>query len=68
MNSDEIKGKFEKAKGDVKERISGARKDRAGQAEGMGEQIKGKVREGAGKLESEMDREKGRREVKEGEE
>ncbi len=68
MNSDEIKGKAEQVKGDIKERISGARKDRGGQLEGMADQLKGKVREGAGKLQSEMEREKGRREVKEGEE
>ena len=68
MNSDEMKGKLQKAKGDVKERIAGARKDRAGQAEGIADQIKGKIREGAGKIESELDRERGRREVKEGEE
>ncbi len=67
MNSDELKGKFEQAKGDVKERIAGASKDREGQAEGMGEQLKGKIREGVGKAESEIDKEKGRREVKEGE-
>lgn len=67
MNSDELKGKIEQAKGDVKQRIAGANKDRGGQAEGMADELKGKLREGAGKIESELDKEKGRREVKEGE-
>lgn len=58
MNKDRIKGKAEQIKGDVKERIGGASKDRSTQAEGWIEQKKGKIREGVGKLEDEMKRER----------
>ncbi len=62
MNSDELKGKFEKVKGDIKERISGASKDRKGQLEGMADQAKGTIRETIGNAESEIDKARGRRE------
>ena len=58
MNKDRIKGKIEQIKGDLKERIGGATKDRSTQAEGWMENKKGKVRERLGKLEDEASRER----------
>ena len=58
MNKDRIKGKFEQIKGDLKERIGGLTKDRSTQAEGFAENKKGKVREGLGKIEDDMSRER----------
>jgi uncharacterized protein YjbJ (UPF0337 family) len=40
------KGKLEEIKGDVKERIGGATKDRDLQTEGWAEEKKGKIRQG----------------------
>jgi uncharacterized protein YjbJ (UPF0337 family) len=40
------KGKIEEIKGDVKERIGGATKDREMQGEGWAEEKKGKIRQG----------------------
>jgi uncharacterized protein YjbJ (UPF0337 family) len=58
VNKDQIKGKIEEIKGDVKERIGGATKDRSTQAEGFFENKKGKVREGLGDAEEELRRER----------
>ncbi len=55
MKKDEIKGKVEQIKGDIKERIGGASKDRSTQAEGFVEGKKGKVRSAVGTLESELE-------------
>ena len=57
MNKDQIKGKLEKIKGDVKERIGGASKDRSTQAEGWAENKKGKLREGVGDVKEDIERE-----------
>ena len=53
MNKDRIKGKMEEIKGDVKERIGGATKDRSTQAEGWMENKKGKIQGGSAKLKDE---------------
>ncbi len=60
MNKDQIKGKIEEIKGDVKERIGGATKDRSTQAEGFLENKKGKVRGSVGDVKEEMERERDR--------
>lgn len=57
MNKDQIKGKVEQIKGDVKERIGGATKDRSTQGEGWLEKKKGEVREGVGDVKEEIKRE-----------
>jgi uncharacterized protein YjbJ (UPF0337 family) len=44
VNKDQIKGKIEEIKGDLKERIGGATKDRSTQGEGFLENKKGKLR------------------------
>lgn len=44
--SERSKGKMEEIKGDVKERIGGATKDRDLQAEGWAEEKKGQIRQG----------------------
>jgi uncharacterized protein YjbJ (UPF0337 family) len=54
VNKDQIKGKIEQIKGEVKERIGGASKDRSTQAEGFFENKKGKVREGMGDVKEEL--------------
>jgi uncharacterized protein YjbJ (UPF0337 family) len=51
VNKDQIKGKIDEIKGDVKERIGGATKDRSTQAEGWVENKKGKVQGGLGDME-----------------
>ena len=48
MNKDQIKGKLEEIKGDLKERIGGAAKDRSTQAEGFAENKKGKIQKAFG--------------------
>jgi uncharacterized protein YjbJ (UPF0337 family) len=53
MDKDRIKGKIEEIKGDVKERIGGATKDRSTQAEGWLENKKGKVRGAFGEAKDE---------------
>ncbi len=57
MNKDQIKGKVEEIKGDVKQRIGGATKDRSTQAEGWAEEKKGQIRKGVGDLKEEVKRE-----------
>jgi uncharacterized protein YjbJ (UPF0337 family) len=54
VNKDQIKGKVEQIKGDVKERIGGASKDRSTQGEGFMEEKKGKLREGYGNVKDEL--------------
>jgi uncharacterized protein YjbJ (UPF0337 family) len=54
VNKDQIKGKIEEIKGDVKERLGGASKDRSTQAEGFMENKKGKVRGAAGDMEERL--------------
>jgi uncharacterized protein YjbJ (UPF0337 family) len=58
VNKDRIKGKIEQIKGDVKERIGGASKDRSTQAEGFVEDKKGKIREGMGEVKEDLERER----------
>ncbi len=53
MDKDRIKGTVEEIKGDIKERVGGATKDRSTQGEGMLDQAKGKVQGGFGKLKDE---------------
>ncbi len=60
MNKDQIKGKIEEIKGDVKERIGGATKDRSTQAEGWLENKKGKLQSGVGDLKEDAERERER--------
>jgi uncharacterized protein YjbJ (UPF0337 family) len=56
MNKDQIKGKIEEIKGDIKERIGGATKDRSTQAEGWMENKKGKLQQGVGNVKEELDK------------
>lgn len=58
MNKDKIKGKIDEIKGDIKERIGGASKDRSTQAEGWVENKKGKLQGGMGDVKEEMDRDR----------
>jgi uncharacterized protein YjbJ (UPF0337 family) len=58
MNRDELKGKMREVKGDVKERVGGATKDRSTQAEGFVERQAGKLQKNIGKTESELERER----------
>ncbi len=51
MNRDQIKGKIEEIKGDIKKRIGGASEKPGTQAEGWMEEKKGQVRKGVGDLE-----------------
>ncbi|WP_242337923.1 MULTISPECIES: CsbD family protein [Anaeromyxobacter] len=57
MNKDQIKGKIEEIKGDVKQRIGGATKDRSTQGEGWLEEKKGQIRQGVGDLKEKVKRE-----------
>lgn len=56
MNKDQIKGKIDEIKGDIKERIGGASKDRSTQAEGWLENKKGKLQGGAGDVKDELEK------------
>jgi uncharacterized protein YjbJ (UPF0337 family) len=58
VNKDQIKGKFQKIKGDIKERFGGASKDRSTQAEGWVEQKKGSIRSGVGDVKEELRKER----------
>jgi uncharacterized protein YjbJ (UPF0337 family) len=58
MDKDRIKGKIEQVKGEVKERIGGATKDRSTQAEGILEKKKGEIREGYGEAKDEIRKER----------
>jgi uncharacterized protein YjbJ (UPF0337 family) len=57
MNEDQIKGKIEEIKGDVKERIGGATKDRKTQAEGFVEEKKGQLRKEIGDVREDLEKE-----------
>jgi len=61
MDKDRIKGKVEEIKGDVKQRIGGASKDRSTQAEGWLEEKKGQIRGGVGEAKDEARAERERR-------
>jgi uncharacterized protein YjbJ (UPF0337 family) len=54
VNRDQIKGKMQEIKGDVKKRIGGATNDPGKQAEGWVEEQKGKIRKGVGNLEEDV--------------
>jgi uncharacterized protein YjbJ (UPF0337 family) len=58
MDKDRIKGKIDEIKGDIKERVGGASKDRSTQAEGFVENKKGKVQGGFGEMKDEMKRDR----------
>jgi uncharacterized protein YjbJ (UPF0337 family) len=58
MDKDRIKGKIEEIKGDVKQRIGGATKDRSTQAEGWVEEKKGQIRGGVGEMKDEVRKER----------
>jgi uncharacterized protein YjbJ (UPF0337 family) len=58
VNKDKIKGKMEEIKGDVKERIGGATKDRSTQAEGWAEEKKGQIRGEVGEMKDDLNRER----------
>ncbi len=62
MDKDQIKGKVEEIKGDIKERIGGATKDRSTQAEGWAENKKGKVRGAVGDVKDELKKDRAARE------
>jgi uncharacterized protein YjbJ (UPF0337 family) len=49
MNRDEMEGKWDQAKGKVKENVGRAINDRDMETEGAGDQAKGNVQEGFGK-------------------
>ncbi len=68
MDKDRIKGKMEEIKGDVKQRIGGASKDRSTQGEGFVEEQKGKLKSGIGKLKDEVRAEQEKRREPEKEE
>jgi uncharacterized protein YjbJ (UPF0337 family) len=54
MDKDRIKGKIEEIKGDVKQRIGGATKDRSTQGEGWLEEKKGQIRGKVGEMKDEV--------------
>jgi uncharacterized protein YjbJ (UPF0337 family) len=62
MNKDQIKGKIDEIKGDIKERIGGASKDRSTQAEGWVENKKGKLQGGVGDVKDDMEKDRTTRE------
>ncbi len=61
MDKDRIKGKIDEIKGDVKQRIGGASKDRSTQGEGFVEEQKGKLQGGVGKVKDEIRAEREKR-------
>ncbi|MFT3916429.1 MAG: CsbD family protein [Anaeromyxobacteraceae bacterium] len=63
MNEDQGKGKLDQLKGDVKERIGGASKDRSLEGEGAWDRAKGKVREAVGDVKEKFKDEKRERDV-----
>jgi uncharacterized protein YjbJ (UPF0337 family) len=65
VNKDQIKGKIEEIKGEIKERIGGATKDRKTQAEGVVEKEKGKLQGGMGDVREELERDTTRKEPEE---
>ncbi|MEO8218825.1 MAG: CsbD family protein [Acidobacteriota bacterium] len=57
MNRDEIKGKFDKAKGAVKEGFGAATGDRSTEIKGKAERLKGNLQEKWGEAKSDLDSE-----------
>jgi uncharacterized protein YjbJ (UPF0337 family) len=51
MSKDEVEGKAEKLKGQIREDVGKITGDKSEQLKGKGEQIKGKVKEEVGKTE-----------------
>jgi uncharacterized protein YjbJ (UPF0337 family) len=66
MNRDEIKGKYEEIKGEVKQKIGETTGDRSTQAEGMVDEAKGHARQGVGKVEEKLERERREADRKDG--
>ncbi len=58
MNREQIKGKLQKIKGDVKQLISGASRKRKTEGEGWVEEKEGQVRGGIGDVEERTERAK----------
>ena len=58
MNKDQIKGKIEEIKGDIKERLGRATRDRSTQAEGFMEKEKGKLQRGVGEVKEDLEKER----------
>jgi uncharacterized protein YjbJ (UPF0337 family) len=56
VNRDQIKGKLDELKGNVKKRIGGATEDPSKQAEGWIEEQQGKLRKGVGDVEESAER------------
>ena len=56
MNRDQIEGKLDEVKGNVKKRIGGASEDPRTQAEGWAEEKKGQVQKKVGDLEEDSAR------------
>ncbi len=56
MNRDQIEGKIDELKGNVKKRIGGASEDPGKQAEGWAEEKKGQVQKKIGDVEDESAR------------
>lgn len=54
MNEQRIKGKVEELKGDVKQRVGGATKNRSLEGEGFLEEAKGKIRQGVENLKEKL--------------
>ena len=54
MNDDEIKGKFDQAKGKVKQGVGKALGDERMHDEGVADEASGEVQEGVGKLKSKV--------------
>jgi uncharacterized protein YjbJ (UPF0337 family) len=65
MNKDQIKGKFEEIKGEVKEKIGGALKERKAQAEELIEKEKGKLQGKMGDVREDVERGTTRKEPEE---
>jgi uncharacterized protein YjbJ (UPF0337 family) len=54
MNEDQMKGKANQAKGEVKDRAGGALGDNSTQAEGKMDKVGGKIQEGYGNLKEKL--------------
>jgi uncharacterized protein YjbJ (UPF0337 family) len=58
MTDDELKGKFENLKGRAKQSVGAATGDKELEAEGLGERVKGAVKEKIGELKDESRRDR----------
>ena len=56
MNRDQIKGKIDELKGNVKKRIGGATEDPKTQGEGWVEEKKGQLKKGVGDIENDLEK------------